>query len=126
MVDEHDVATPFVDQVTAQLDGSIIGFANERTHARDHAEFFRKLAHERLLGGLAGFDLAARKFPVAAVAPTGFALNDQQAAVADEQSADDVDHAAFVTARIRSARRFRSSRSRAYSGAISWSTPASR
>ena len=120
MVDEHDIAAPFANQVAAQLDDSIIGFANEPTHPHRHAEFFGKLTHQRLLGRFVHLDLAPRKFPIAAMRPP-FALKYDLMPVADEQ---------FVTssaygARISSARRFKSLRSRANSGAITWSTPAS-
>ena len=116
---QGNLAAPFTDEVSAQPYKSVSRFTHEPTHRNGDPELFGKLPRQRLFRRFTGFNLAAGKLPAAAVSATRFTSHDQQFIVTDEQPTNDLDHAAPVTARIRSARRFKSSRSRANSGAIS-------
>ena len=53
-----------------------------RRAAHDDAELLAELAHQRLLGRLVRFELAARKFPVTGVGLAGRSLREQDVPVA--------------------------------------------
>jgi hypothetical protein len=64
-------------------------FFHQRADGNFHAEFFTEFANETMLGSLAGFALAAGKFPQATEVCVGVTLGDEEfTAVEEERGAD--------------------------------------
>ena len=80
-----DLPVPLADAKNVQMNVCmfVVMFAMQpRVGADDlDPEFFVELAHQRGMGGFAGFNLAAGEFPVACIDRVGSALAEEKAAI---------------------------------------------